>query len=243
MPQARGVVVADQGLDPDRIARVQAACAVAGLEPAQSLCSTSAAVVGVAGAGVVLVAGGMTLGNVCASNRMTEAVEEVQNTLGEGPCMDAFHSKAPVLVPDLASPELTRWPGFREGAREAGARAAFGFPMQVGSICIGALNLYHDRTGQLSADQFADAVAVAHVATRTVLGWQSVAEAGSLAWQLEQVPAHRAAIHQATGMVSVQARVSVADALALLRAHAFAHGRSVSDVAADVVAGRLRLET
>jgi hypothetical protein len=42
-------------------------------------------------------------------------------------------------------------------------------------------------------------------------------------------------------MVSVQAAVSLADALLLIRAHAFAEGRPVSVVADDVVARRLRL--
>jgi hypothetical protein len=39
----------------------------------------------------------------------------------------------------------------------------------------------------------------------------------------------------------VQLGVSVADALVRLRAHAYAEARPLSDVAGDVVAGRLRL--
>jgi GAF domain/ANTAR domain len=231
----------NEGLEPERIAHVRGELLASGGDDASGLlCVGSATVVGVAGAGIILVSGGRTLGNVCSSNALTQAVEEVQFTSGEGPCLDAFRAGAPVLVPDLASGELSRWSGFREGALDAGVRAAFGFPMLVGPVCIGALNLYHDLVGELSAEQFADAEVVAHVATQTILGWQSVAEPGTLAWQLEQVPAHRAAVHQAAGMVSVQAAVPVGDALALLRAHAFAEGRPLGDVAADVVARRLR---
>jgi AmiR/NasT family two-component response regulator len=94
----------------------------------------------------------------------------------------------------------------------------------------------------LSDEQFADALAVAHVASRTVLAWQSVAGPGSLAWQLEHVPMHRAIVHQATGMVSVQAAVSIPDAVVMLRAYAFAEDRPISDVAAAVVGGDLRLD-
>ena len=155
--------------------------------------------------------------------------------------MDAFHSHAPVLVPDLVQ-EPDRWTAFRTGALDAGVQAAFGFPLLVGTVCIGALDLYHDHTGALSAEQFADAEAVAHVASRTVLGWQSVAEVGTLAWQLEQVPLHRAEVNQAAGMVSVQAGVFVDDALVLLRAYAFAEGRTVGPIAAEVVAGSLRFD-
>jgi hypothetical protein len=233
----------DPGLDPERVARVAAALAIGERDPARSLCSASAALVGVAGSGVVLVSAGRALGNVCVSDPVTEAVEEVQYALGEGPCIEAFRSKAPVAAPDLANSELTHWAGFCEGALAAGMRAAFGFPLLVRPACIGALNFYHDRTGELGDEQFADALAAAHVTTRAMLGWQLFAEPGSLAWQLEQVPAHRAAIHQASGMVSVQASIPVEGALALLRAHAFAEGDTVGDIATEVVAGRLRFES
>jgi hypothetical protein len=145
-------------------------------------------------------------------------------------------------VPDLAGAGGVRWPGFRELAIAEGVRAVFGFPLLVGPACIGALNLYSQRSGMLTDDQVADAAAVAHVAGRTVLSWQSVAGEGSLAWQLEHVPAHRAVVHQATGRISVQAAVSIDDALVLLRAYAFAESRAVGDVAEDVVTGRLRFE-
>jgi hypothetical protein len=133
-----------------------------------------------------------------------------------------------------------RWPGFREGALAAGIRAAFGFPILVGPVCIGALNLYQVRSGGLSDEQVSDAEVLAHVAGRIVMGWQSVAGEGSLARQLEHLPANRAVLHQATGMVSVQASVSVDDAITLLRAYAFATNRPVHDVATDVVQRHLR---
>jgi GAF domain-containing protein len=188
----------------------------------------------------VLILHGRALGTVCSSNALVEKVEEVQYNLGEGPCLDAFNTRQPVVIPDLAAGDQHRWPGFREGALAEGIRAAFGFPILIGSVCIGALNLYQRRSGPLSDDQFADALAVAHIAGRTVLDWQSVAGEGSLARQLEHLPANRAVVHQATGMVSVQASIPVNDALALLRASAFSSNRPIHEVATDVVRGELR---
>jgi GAF domain-containing protein len=228
--------------NPERVAQVTRAMAVGEADPTRSLCMACAEVIDVAGAGLVLMSRGQPLGSVCVSDAWTEAVEDIQYALSEGPCVDAFRSHAPVMVPDLADVDLRRWVEFRVGALEAGVRAVFGFPLLVGTICIGALDLYHDEPGALSAAQFADAEVVAHVATRTLLGWQAVAEPNTLAWQLEQVPMHRAAVHQAAGMVSVQARVSVDDALALIRACAFAEGQAVGTIAADVVAGSLRFD-
>ena len=232
----------ERGTDPVRLERVVAAIAVGERDPQLSLCSASARVAEVSGAGVVLILRGRALGTVCSSDRVTEAVEDVQFTLGEGPCVDAFNSRAPVLVPDLAGPGGSRWPGFRAGALAEGILAVFGFPMMVGAVCIGALNLYNDRSGVLTDEQLADALAIAQVAGRTVLGWQSVAGEGSLAWQLEHVPAHRAVVHQATGKVSVQAGVTVEDAVILLRAYSFAEDRPISAVATEVVGGQLRFD-
>jgi len=230
------------GPDPTRVARMTIALAIGETDPKHALCVASATAVGVAGAGVILMSGGRALGSVCVSNAMTAAVEEIQYTLGQGPCVEAFRTKAPVLAPDLTHTDGNRWPEFRLGAEAAGVCAVFGFPLMIESVCFGALNLYHDHPGALSDDQYADALAVAHVASRAVLGWQSVAGPGSLAWQLEHVPMHRAVVHQATGMVSVQAAVSVPDASVMLRAYAFAEDRPISDVANEIVAGTLRLD-
>jgi ANTAR domain len=52
---------------------------------------------------------------------------------------------------------------------------------------------------------------------------------------------HRAEIDQATGMLTVQLGVPVAEAFARLRAYAYAHDRRLADVARDIVARRLRL--
>jgi transcriptional regulator with GAF, ATPase, and Fis domain len=225
--------------DPERVARVSSALA-ADDHSQSSLCVASAGVARVSGAGVVLMMHGRALGTVCSSDPVAETVEELQYTSGEGPCVDAFSTRQPVLVPDLGADEVVRWPGFRDGALAVGVRAVFGFPILVGPVCIGALNLYHNRSGALTDEQLADATVVAHVAGRTVLDWQSVAGEGSLARQLEHVPTNRAVVHQATGMISVQASMTVGDAVALLRAYAFSTNRPISDVASDVVRGDLR---
>jgi GAF domain-containing protein len=227
-------------LDPDRVARVRSALARDEEDPHSSLCVASANVARVSGAGLVLIMHGHVLGTVCSSDPVAETVEELQYTSGEGPCVDAFRTRQPVLVPDLGAEKVVRWPGFRDGAIAAGVRAVFGFPMLIGTVCIGAVNLYQHRPGPLTDEQLADAAAVAHVAGRTVLDWQSVAGEGSLARQLEHLHANRAVVHQATGMISVQASTTVDDAVALLRAYAFSTNHAISDVASDVVRGDLR---
>jgi hypothetical protein len=228
-------------LEPQRVERMTTAFDAQAHVSIGSLCVGCSLLVGVMGAGVVLMPGGRLIGPAGVSDPVTEAVEGLQYTLGEGPAVDASRDGVPVLVADLARDGRERWPEFADAAVRAGVSAVFGLPLLIESVCIGGLDLYHDHPGALTDDQLADARAVAHVATRTVLGWQEAAEAGALAWQLEEFPVHRAEVHQASGMVAVQSGVSVDDAKDVLRAYAFAENRAIRDVARDVVAGLLLL--
>src|SRR5207249_7772270 len=72
---------------------------------------------------------------------------------GEGPCVDACRQDRVVAEPDLADPVTRRWLAFTRPALRAGARAVFGFPLRVGTVRLGALNLYRDRPGPLSGEQ------------------------------------------------------------------------------------------
>jgi hypothetical protein len=169
------------------------------------------------------------------------ALEDLQFTMGVGPCKDAFQSGLPVHAPRLDAGATARWPAFADMARDAGIGAVFAYPLCTNGAKIGVMTLYQDREGDLSTDQHEDSIAVAEVLTETVLSLQDAAPAGVLAEGLEVAVRYRAQIHQAAGMVSVQLKIPVAEALMRIRAHAFASGQSVGVVAADIVARRLRL--
>jgi hypothetical protein len=190
----------------------------------------------------MLMAGDVQQGSVCSSNEVSTVIEELQYTLGEGPCVDAYQQARPVLEPDLAEPDTPRWLAFAPPAVEAGARAVFGFPLRVGSVRLGALNLYRDRPGPLSDEQYSDSLALAGVAAQAVLAMQAQAPPGALAAELEKGANFRFVVHQASGMAAVQLRVSVGEALVRLRAYAFGNDRLLADVAEDVVGRRLRFD-
>ena len=147
--------------------------------------------------------------------------------------MDASHSGRPVLQPDLVRTAPLRWPAFAGGALQAGVRALFAFPLQVGAIRVGVLDLYRDRVGPLSADELTEALSFADAATLVLLNVQ----AGYSVSMPVPVLDDRAEVHQATGVVSVQAGVGMAEALVLLRARAFADERPLGNLASDVLAG------
>jgi GAF domain-containing protein len=205
------------------------------------LCDAFSAVAGVTGAGVMLMSGDVQRGSLSVSDEVSRQMEELQYTFGEGPCLDAYRQDRIVAEPDLADPLDLRWLAFSPAALQAGIRAVFGFPLQVGAVRLGALNLYRDRPGPLSGEQHADTVVLAGVAAHWVLQAQATANPGMLATELKADADLHFAVHNAAGIVSVQEGISVADALIRLRAFAFANDRRVTDVARDVIARRLRL--
>lgn len=223
-----------------RLSRILSAWAAAGPVDPRRLCTVSAQVLRVAGAGV-MIGGERDRAPLCASNEMTAHVEDLWFTLGEGPGVDAHEEGVPVVEPDLARPHRARWPSFTPPAVAAGVAATFSFPLRLGGIALGSLTLYQAHAGRLSADQYADALVMASVALSAVLARQAEAPLGDLALELETLSSTRTEIHQATGMVSAQLGVSAADALVRLRAHAYAEGRTLSEVAADILGKRLRL--
>jgi len=192
------------------------------------------------GAGIMLMSGDVPQGSVCTTNAVSDLIEQLQYTLGEGPCVDAYNEDRPVLEPDLARPAMPRWLAFSGPALEAGVGAVFGFPLQVGAVRLGALNLYRDRPGALTADQHTDALVMADVAAQAVLVLQAGAPPGRLAAELEASADFHYVVHQASGMVAAQLDVSVGQALVRLRAYAFGNNRPLRLVAENVVARTLR---
>ena len=226
----------------DRLLRILGRLAVgSAAEPGPArLCEVCADVSLMSGAGIMLMTGDEQRGSLCSSNDVSALVEELQYTLGEGPCVDAHQTDRPVLEPDLANPGTARWLGFTPPAVAAGVRAVFGFPLQVGAARLGALNLYRDQPGPMTDDQYADALVLVGLAARAVLAMQADARPRALAPELEEGANFRFVVQQASGMVAVQLGVSVGEALVRLRAYAFATDRLVADVAEEIVARKLR---
>ena len=211
-------------------------------ELASRLCHLCSEELHVAGAGVMVMDGDALPATLCATDGVATRVEDLHFTLGEGPGIDAHRGGTAVVEPDMARPRRARWPAFAPAALDAGAAALFAFPLRVGGVRLGALTLHQACPGRLSDRNYADALAVADLLLRIVLARQADAPPGILAGGLLDLSDSRAEVHQASGMVSVQLGVSVAEALVRLRGHAYAEGRTLAAVAADVVARHLRMD-
>jgi GAF domain-containing protein len=202
---------------------------------AQHLGALCAEVTGTSGAAIMILSGSLVSGSWCTTDATSRLIEDLQFTFGEGPCVEAHTLGRPVLEADLADPVSPRWPAFTPPVLAAGVRALFGFPIRIGAARLGALNLYRDAPGRLGAEEHADALALADMAARAILAVQADAPPGELAAELEAGANFHLEVHQAAGMVAIQADCSVVEALVRLRGYAFRNDRSIDDVAEDVV--------
>ncbi len=179
-------------------------------------------------------------GSICTTNATSARIEDLQFALGEGPCIDAYNHGRPILEPDLADPIQLRWPAFSAAAIEAGVGAIFGFPLHIGAVRLGALNLYRDEAGPLTDDQHANALMMAEVATQAILELQAKAAPGTVAVELDSAADFHLAVHGAAGMVAAQLNIGIAQALIRLRAYAFGNNKSLKEVSSQVLARTLR---
>ncbi|MFF9563907.1 GAF and ANTAR domain-containing protein [Leifsonia sp. NPDC014704] len=177
---------------------------------------------------------------ICASDSQAARLEELQIDFGAGPCWDALRTRAPVVDADLSEPTESAWSLLREAIRDTGILSLYSFPLAIGELNVGALDLYATTRAALNLPLIARASALADLAA-TPVARQVIRRLPHLDTD-DTNPAtySRREVHQATGMIIAQMRVNADDAQALLRAHAFTLGRPVREVAADVVARRIK---
>jgi hypothetical protein len=210
---------------------------------ARAVCEVAVHRAGVSGAGVTAMgpAEGMAghKGLLHATDAVARRLENVHLTLGVGPCADAHIRGVPCLVDDLEA-AATQWPMFATEAAAAGAAAVFFFPLRAGGAGLGTLYLYRDTAGPLGAEQAADAQALAVVMAESLaerLAPEPAIFEGDLLANTQYVP-----VHVAAGMLAAWWDLEIHDALTLIRTTALAEGVAVTDLAEEIIAGRVGLE-
>jgi hypothetical protein len=207
----------------------------------RQLCRASARNLPALGSAVTVMTAQGVQSLVVSSDPPTQLLADQQFSFGEGPCVDAFTYRRPVLVPDLGHRQ-NLWPAYSPAALAQGVRAVFAFPLQIGAARLGVLDVYRETPGVLSASALRQAQSFAEIALWILLDGQAGTSSDRPVEDLESAVESRSELFQAQGMVMIQLGVSLAEAMSRLRAHAFAQDRKLGDVARDVVARRLELE-
>ena len=218
-----------------------------GIDAADRLCEACVLLFDIDAAAISLVFDGASSGTLGSSSTTARIYDELQFTFGEGPCLDSVTSRAPILVVDLANPDEARWPAYGPALLAHEIRGVCALPVVVAGEYVGALDLFRKRPGRLEGEQFAGTFAAAELAGVPLLDLldadlhAAVSDPNSNAWA-ELNALSRAEVSQATGMLVAQLGVEPAEALVRLRAHAYATGRDVTDVASDILNRQLKLE-
>lgn len=199
------------------------------------VCSAATVELDLTGASVHLMAGIDHDGVAACSGLRSREWGEVAFTAGEGPCLDAWRTRRPVLVPDLAA-QASRWPGYSTVLLERGVGCVLAFPLSVGAVGFGVLEGYGAARSTVDPETAGMLAALARVATEVLLDGPGVDGSGAL--ELSAALDHRIEIHQAQGMVMVALQVSLVEALLRMRAHSFAANMPLLVLAREVVAGR-----
>ena len=204
------------------------------------LCAVAVKLLPVVGASVSLRSDGMPI-RLGASSPLAAHLAEAQATLGDGPCLYASQIGAPVLACDLtAGRDMHRWPVFARQAAAVGVEAVYSMPLGDDGVTVGTLDLYRDSPGGLTEDELRRALLVAAVMTLALTTLPREDDGGE-AW-LGGLATEHDEVYQAIGMVMAQLGIDAEEALARLRARAFAQGRTALDMAHGVVSHRERLD-
>ena len=217
----------------DRAATTDARPGLAGL--LDRVCTAAAEDTRLTGAAVHLMTGAGHQGVAASSDGPARTCGELAFTTGEGPCLDAWATRRPVLVPDLAA-ERGRWPGYSASLLDLGVGCVLAFPMSIGAVGLGVLEGYDVARGAVDTETVGMLTAFARVATEALV--EAPEPDGSGAGELSAVLAPRVEIHQAQGMVMVALEVTLAEALLRMRAHAFALDVPLLVLAQEILAQR-----
>ena len=211
------------------------------------LCREAARSLSVAGVTLTLAEGRELTQPIASSDALACELQTLQFDLGEGPCLEALETGRLLQVRDLARDGLARWPAYARAVLDRDVAGTSSFPLRVGAIGLGVLDIYHRGSDGLSEEGLSDALHYADAAVLVLLHLQETpsldpSAPGWLDEVLDGTLRGPSEIHQATGMVSVQARVPLAEALLLLRAHAFAHELTLLEAAGLVIDRTLRFD-
>jgi hypothetical protein len=173
-------------------------------------------IIPVEGAAISTIADFLGTETVAANSPLAARLDELQFDLGEGPC----------------------WPAFSRAISVEDVGAIFAFPLVFGPLKLGAMDLYTGDPRELSSREERQSGILASVISRMVLD-RAIRRADQPDLTGPEDRFSRRLIHQATGMVLAQLGISAEDARLLIQGHAFARGRSMRQIAEEILERRL----
>jgi hypothetical protein len=199
------------------------------------LCLALVTVVGLDGGAITVGFAESERTTLCVTDETAEKIEDLQDLLREGPGLDAYRTGDIVVL--SRDQQERAWPLLVQAlGDDHRPEIVIGVPMSPRDDVLGAAMLYSREAEPPDLD---------HQELRFLVNAIGVAILGTFERHddSEEIWRTRDQVHQATGMIVAQLRIRPHDALAVLRAHAFAHGSTVAVVAEAVLRRELDFRT
>ncbi len=202
------------------------------------LAEDCARLLNVAAVGLLLADAGGVLHLLAATSAEARKLEAFQLQRDEGPCLDCYHTGEPVTVADLRA-ETLRWPKFAAAAEEQGFRSVNAIPMRLRRERLGAMGLFGAEPGTLGHEDLQLAQGLAHVASIAIVQVNPQLNRARMLPALREAVASRAVVEIAKGVLSERHSLDMDEAFARLRHYAQQYNQRLTDVARDVVSGKI----
>jgi len=185
-------------------------------------------------AGLLLADPNGNLQVLASTSEASQLVEILQSQAGVGPCVDSYKTGAVVTLADIKA-QGDRYPDFQAAALSQGFQSVHAIPMRVRPRTIGALNLFRNDKGEITAEDAAIGQALADVATISILQERTFRENTMVNEQLQRALNSRILIEQAKGVIAQRSNVDMDEAFRRLRAHARENNEAMHDTARRVI--------
>jgi transcriptional regulator with GAF, ATPase, and Fis domain len=208
------------------------------LELLSELTANCGQLLDIGSAGLLLADRNGVLHVLAASSEETRQLEIFQLQREQGPCLDCYRGKAPVLVESLIQ-EADRWPQFANAALTAGFRSVHAIPMRLGENVLGALGLFGSAAGALNDADLRLAQAFADVASVALIQGRGAEDQATVNQQLQQALNSRIVLEQAKGILAQLGDLDMNQAFACLRRYSRDHNWRLGELTAALVAREL----
>jgi GAF domain-containing protein len=228
-------------IDPAALARNLSTLATVDVEhdlgrALQQIASAAKELLGVDGAGLMLADERGQLRWATASDQQTQIIEEGEERLGQGPCVNAFVEHAPMVMRDAA--KEPQWGKITDVVTGREMRAGLSVPVQLEGGPIGTLDLYSAKPRDWDQAEISAAQVYAALAATLLSQAVGAQVKGRLADQLQVAFEHRTRIERAKGMVMMQEGIDDAAAFERLRSAARSSQRPLIEVVDEVLGGQ-----
>ncbi|MFI2565152.1 ANTAR domain-containing protein [Paenarthrobacter sp. NPDC018779] len=167
------------------------------------------------------------------SSERAVVLDRIEQSLGEGPCVDALDSGVPKILEDAATDP--RWPDYSEALLAAGISSALGVPMDLGEESAAVLNFFAAEPGLFTKKTVDDAVRFVAMSSKALRLAVRIAAADQRGDDLKAAMESRTVIDLACGMIMAQNRCSHDEAFDILRRASSDRNRKLRDIAQEIV--------